>query len=266
MGKRTTGKKRGIQRGVGKHKIRSKPFKGKDGERCVFCIGESVYFSGGRKLFEFWFSYCCGMYLIPFTRTSNGEYVRLDRKGLLIHYSVWTVKFFMLLHKLSGLGIMLWSEELKIETFMCTSHFLIYLVSFCISLVMVVRPQETMELLNSFPFILSCLKETEKGVASQFDDLSTALKMMAVLLATQGIAIAAALLSLAFSTLPTCYFPAAESLGLIPAGLLPRFAWQLMFFPLEYATYLPPMFSAPLAGSIFLILLGVFRMVENKLR
>ena len=141
--------------------------------------------------------------------------------------------FLMLLHKLSGLGIMLCSEELKIQTFMCTSHFLIYWVSFCISAVMVIRPRETMDLLNSFPFILSCLKESRKGVPSQFDDLSAALKIVAVLLATQGIAIAAALLSLAFSTLPTCYFPAAESLGLIPGGLLPRFAWQLIFFPLE---------------------------------
>ena len=267
MFKRNTGKKRGLQPRVTKQKIHSRPLKRKDGERTVFGIGESVYFSMGRRCFDFWFSCCCKLYLMPFTRTQNGKYVLLnDPKPILTHYSVWLLKFFILLHKLGALAIMLWSEELKIETFMCASHFLIYFFSFCISMVLVVRPQETMDLLNSFPFILSCLKQSGKGVPSQFDDLSGALKIMAVLLATQGIALAAALLSLAFSTLPTCYFPAAESLGLIPAGLLPQFAWQLLFFPLEYATYLPPVFSSALAGSIILILLGVFRMVENELR
>ena len=172
----------------------------------------------------------------------------------------------MLLHKLVGLVINGLHEGHTIETFMCTSHFLIYLVSFCISLVMVAKPQETMDVLNSFPFILGCLKQLGKGVPSKFDELSEALKIIAVLLATQGIAVAAALLSLAFSTLPTCYFPAAEYFGLIPEGTLPRFAWQLLFFPLEYATYLPPMLSAPLAGSTVLILVGVHRLVGNEIR
>ena len=31
----------------------------------------------------------------------------------------------------------------------------------------------------------------------------------------------------------------AESVGLIPSGALPRFAWQLVFFPLEYLAYMP---------------------------
>ena len=266
MGKKSTGKKRGIQHGVGKHKIRSKPLKAKEGERTVFGIGESVYFSLGRKCFEFWFHCCEKLYLAPFTRTEDGEFVPVNHKSTFIHRCAWFVKFLMLLHKLGGLAKMLLFEELKIETFMCTSLFLIYFVAFSISVGMIARPTETMDLLNSWPYILSCLKDIREDVPSQFDDLSEALKLMAVLLATQGIAVAAALLSLAFSTLPTCYFPAAESLGLIPEGLLPRFAWQLIFFPLEYLTYLPPMFAAPLTGGMLLILAGVCKLVGQEIR
>ena len=266
MGKRTTGKRRGIQRGVAKHKVRSKPVAGLEGERTVFGVRESVYFSIGRKCFEFWLHYGGKLYLVPFAQTSRGEYVSLDRRGTLIHYFVWLIKFLMLLHKFVGLVIMGLQEGHKVETFMCASHFLIYLVSFCVSLVMVAKPQETMDVLNSFPYVLSCGEKLRKGAPSMFDDLSASLKIIAVLLATQGIALVGPLLSLAFRALPTCYFPAAEYFGLIPQGIFPRFAWKLVFFPLEYATYLTPMLSAPFAGSIVLIIVGVHRMVGNEIR
>ena len=266
MGKRSTGKKRGIQRGVARHKIQSKAVKGKETARRILGVEESVWFSVGGKCFDFWFYWCEKLYLVPFTRTAGGIYVALDRKSQVIHYFVWFLKFLMLLHKAWGLGTMLVYEELKIETFMCISLFLIYFVSICISLGVVGRPKETMDLLNSWPYILSSLKELRNDVPSEFEDLSEAFELVAQLLASQGVALAAALLSLAFSTLPTCYFPAIESLGLIPEGVLPRFAWQLIFFPLEYATYIPPMLIVPLNTSISLILVGVYRIYITELR
>ena len=266
MGKRSTRKKRGIQRGVGKHEIKSKALAVKQIDLKILGLGEHFYLSIARKCVEVWLYWCSKLYLTPFTRTATGQYVPLDPRSKLIHFFVWFVKFLMLLHKLAGLTIILMYEELKIETFMCTSYFLIFLVSFGISLGMIARPKETMDLMNSWPYILSCLRELQNDELSVFDDLSTALKITSVFLVTQGIAITAAFCSLVFSTLPTCYFPTAESLGLIPHGLLPRFAWQLLFFPLEYITNLPPMFSAPFAGSLILILVGVFKIVGREIR
>ena len=267
MGKRSNGKKRGLRRGVGKHLIKSKVLLKKNGdERTVLWIGESVYFSAARKCFEFLFYCCSKLYLAPFTRSENGKYVPLDHRSKLIHRFTWSVMFLMLLHKLVGVAVILWREELKIETFLCISLFLIYFVSFCISLVMIAKPEETIDLLNSWPFILSCLKEFRNDVPSVFDDLSTALKVIAALFATQAIAITAALQSLAFSTLPTCYFPTAQDLGLIPQGSLSPFEWQLLMFPLEYMTYLPPMLSAPFSASMLLILVGVLKMVGQEIR
>ena len=171
--------------------------------------------------------------MLPFTRRVHGEYVPLDRKSTLIHYFVWFLKFLMLLHKFAGLATILFYEPPKIETFLCSCHFLIYFISFCISLGVVYRPKETMDLLNSWPLVLSCLKEIRQDVLSHFDDLSTAVKIITALATTQGIALTAGLLTLGFRTLPTSYVRAADSLGLISDGIFPRFGWQLIFFPLE---------------------------------
>ena len=124
-----------------------------------------------------------------------------------------------------------------------------------------------MDLLNGWPGILSCIQEIrEEPALGPFDDISTTLKVITVLLVAQGIAFAAALLTIIMSNLPICLFPMAESLGLIPDGLLPRFGWQLLFFPLEYLTYLPPMLIAPYSGSILLIMVGVLKLYLQELR
>ena len=267
MGKRSSGKKRGIQRGVPKNKIRSKPQTNKsDGKRRVFGIEESVYFSLGKRCFDFWFFWSEKLYLAPFARTATGnKYVPLGGRRKDVHYFAWFFMFLMFLHKTWGLVVILLSQELKMETFMCISQFLFYFDTFCLSLGVIVRPQETMDLLNSWPILLSFLKELRNDVPSPLDDISLALELIALFLMTQGVAVTSALLSLAFSTLPTCYFPLVESLGLIPDGVLPRFAWQLIFFPFEYVTALPAMLMESLAGSIILIVLGVYKLYTNEL-
>ena len=267
MGKRSTGKKRGIQRGVAKHKIRSKPLAANfAGEWKVLGLKESVYFLLGKRCFDFWFYWSEKLYLAPFTRTATGQYVPLDRGSKLAHNFAWFLMFLILLHKSWGLAVILLYEELKVETFMCISHFLACFIPFCISFGTILRPQETMDLLNSWPHILSCLKELRKNVPSPFDDVSLACKLMAVLVVTQGAAASAALFSLAFSSLPTTYFCTAERLGLVPEGLLRRFLWQLIFFPLECATYFPPMIIASLSGSIILIIVGIYRIYTMELK
>ena len=175
--------------------------------------------------------------------------------------------FLMFLHKIWGLGSLLLQEELKAETFMCASNFLVYFASFSISLVMLVRPKETMALLNSWPLILSCLKQAGKPEPTQFDVMSEAVKLISFFAMTQGVAVSAPVCSLLVSTMPTCLLPTTESLGLIPQGLLPRFAWQLLFLPLEYATHIPPMLLASLVLGILLVLIiGLSRIYCRKLR
>ena len=266
MGRRGTQKKRGVARGVAKHKISSKPLKLGNNEktRTVAGIRHSVFFALGKSCFEFLLFCCHKLHLVPFTRTPSGQYVPLDGKNKVLYLIAWFLMFLMLVHKVWGMvmGFLLY-EGLEIETLFCVSLFLIYFVPVCVSLGVIVRPQETIDLLNAWPLILSCL---EHDVPSPYDDLSESLKLVAVLAATQAIPFPAVLGSLIFSTLPTCYYPAAKNLDLIPEGTFPNFAWQLIFAPLEYVTYLPPMFPAAFSGSILLITAGVLKIYGQRLR
>ena len=267
MGKKSTGRKRGIQRGVGKHKIQSKAVGARPGEDGFLGIGRSVYFALGLKCFELLYRGTEFFHLVPFKRNANGEYVPLDLKQKIWHYAALSLGSVLMLQKAWGTVELLLFEELKIQTFMCISLFLIYLVAFMIGLGIWARPQETMDLLNSWPKILACLAEIREGPPPMpFDDMSSALKIMTVFLVTQGIAFAAGLLSLIMSNLPICFFPMAEKYGLIPEDVMPRFAWQLVFFPLEYFSYIPPMFIAPFSGGILLTLMGVLKIYLEEVR
>ena len=267
MGKKSTGRKRGMQRGVGKHKIRSKAIEARPGEDGFLGIRRSVYFAWGLKCFDLLYRGTEFFQLAPFRRTLSGEYVHLNSKQKTRYYAALGIGFVLMLQKLWGTAELLLFEELKIETFMCISLFLIYLVAFMIGLGIWARPQETMDLLNSWSKILACLEEIREGpLPTPFDDMSTTLKVIAVFLVTQGIAFAAGLLSLIMSHLPICFFPMAEKYGLIPEGILPRFCWQLVFFPLEYFSYIPPMFCAPFSGAILLTLMGVLKIYLEEVR
>ena len=267
MGKRSTPKKRGIQRGVAKYKIRSKPLKEREHQRTLMGIPESFYFSVGKNCFECWFFCCSKLYLLPFTRTLHGEYVPLQGKSKRIHYLVRFIKFLVLVYKTWGLGRMLLYDEVKTETFLCISLFLISFVSFCLSLVLFARPQETMDLLNCWPLVLSSLRELGvEHVPSPFDDISEAIKLVTVMIASQGIVLGSSFGVLIYNNLPVCYYPTFERLGLIPQGVLPPFAWQLIFVPLEYATNLPPILTATVVCGIFLIFLGIFKILSSEMR
>lgn len=272
MGKKSTGRKRGIARGVGKHKIRSKdPEAEQDGDTDESFLGfrRSALLASGQKSFDILFRGTELFHLAPFKRTLTGQYVPLNFKQKIRHYAAVGIAVSLMLQKFIGVAELVLFEELKIETFMCLTLFVIHFAACMISVGMWARPQETMDLLNSWSKILGCLEEIrEEGrpPPTPFDDMSTSLKVVAVFLVTQGVALGAGLLSLAFSNLPACLFPMAEKYGLIPPGVLPRFGWQFVFFPLEYFSCIPPMFCAPFTAAILLTLMGVLKVYLEQVR
>ena len=267
MGKKSTGRKRGIQRGVGKHKIQSTALNARPGHDGFLGIGRSVYFAVGHKCFDLLYRGTEFFQLAPFRRTLSGKYVPLNLKQKFRYCAALGIGLALMLQKLWGTAELLLFEELKIETFMCISLCLIYLVAFMIGLGIWAQPEETMDLLNSWPDILACLEEIREGPSpTPFDDMSTTLKVIAVFLVSQGIAFAAGLLSLIMSNLPICFFPMAEKYGLISQGIMPRFGWQLLFFPLEYFSYVPPVFIGPFSGGILLTLMGVLKIYLEEVR
>ena len=170
-------------------------------------------------------------------------------------------------HKTLGTLNLLLFEELKLESFMCISIFLVYATSTLCSVVVWARPEETMDLLNSWPYILSCIQEIrDEPPLSPFDDIMTTMKVMLGLAIGLGIAFAAGLLTIIMSYLPVCLFPLANSAGLIPEGILPHIGWQLLFLPLEYMRLTPPMIIAPYSASLLFVLAGVLKLYLQELR
>ena len=105
-GQKVHGEKRGIQQGVAKHKVRSKPVAGNvEAEGTLLGISESTYCSMARRSFDFWLFCCDKLYLAPFKRTATGVYVPLEWKSKVMHYFAWLLMFLILLHKVWGLTV-----------------------------------------------------------------------------------------------------------------------------------------------------------------
>ena len=223
----------------------------------------------GAKCFDFLFHGCVFFHVVPLRRTASGKYITLHWKQKVVHYAVVGLWIALTVQKPSAILKLLLSKKLRIETFICGSLFVIHFVALMVSLGTLARPRETMEVLNSHPDILSCIEAIRLGKPrlSPFNDISASLQVIVLVLVTQGIAFAGSISSLIWSDLPVCLFPMAENIGLIPfSGVVPRLAWQLVFFPLEYLAYLPSMFIGAFTASIVVTEVAVFKLYLQELR
>src|SRR4051794_30416992 len=124
---------------------------------------------------------------------------------------------------------------------------------------MFMKTKETLDLLNSWQYILAaCLEGRDAGASGEpmmsvFEDVPTRLKIFGVFVPGQAIALWGAMVPLVFPDLPGCILPTLRRFGLITHGLLPDLVWQIIMFPLEYASYLSPMLIATLAADIAFI-------------
>ena len=122
MGKRSNRRRRRIQRGVGKHKIKTKPLE-INGCETIFGIEKSAFFHVGAKCFEILYQGSVFFQLVPFRRiTTSGQYIPLNWKQKVGHYSVLCLGFVILLQKTLGTLDLLLFEELKIHVHQPIHH------------------------------------------------------------------------------------------------------------------------------------------------
>ena len=160
---RATWKKRGIQQkqhGVGKHKIAAKAIdEQKRDKSTLLGIYKSTYYDFGAKCFDFMFRGCVLFHVVPFRRTTSGNYVALHSKQKIFHYAVISLWAALTVQKPFLILNMVLYEEVRVETFICVSLFLIQFLAFMASLGTLAKPRETMDVLNSHPGILSSIEE-----------------------------------------------------------------------------------------------------------
>lgn len=215
---------------------------------------------------------CEKMYLIPFTRSNCGTLLPRTRPGLVCHYTALTLGATVAIYKVYATAAFMMAHEVQLETVMCASLSLVYTISILLSTGMIMNPKETTDLYSSWSLILHCLKGKTAGNLGNltaFNDGPTCVKVMCAFVAAQGVAICASLLNLIFTALPASWFTTVEALGLIPAAVVetwPRLAWQLLFFPLEFVTYLLPVLCAALSASFLILSTGVLKIYTDELR
>ena len=239
-------------------------------DKC-FGLTHSKLVSIGRQSFDFLFQSCEKFWLVPITRLPGGQYVRFNLKNRLVHYFVLTLLLCSGLHKLWGVVHKLSSQDgFEIGSFLCVAAFGIYFASFCISLSVIVKSEDSADLLNRSNHILSCFKKIyiNEGstLLSPFDDVSMALKLISILLLGMGVTFGCSVGSFVHPDLPIRWLPTLELLKILPEGILPPILWQLVLFPLEVITYFCPVVLGCLVGAIGAMSLGVFHIFLKELR
>ena len=235
-----------------------------------FGVKHELIFWAAEECFTTLSRLCSALCIVEFKQNASGGYVRYSRPRRWIHYGMLAMLNLSMLHKLVVSAERILFEELNAITFMCISGTLVYFVPWCISLGITLKWQETMDLLNSWPMILTCLEtRRERGTKrkAQFGNLSLALKLIALAVTVPIVMFTAASLSILFENLPVCLLPLAKGVGIVQEpGVLPHLMWQLIFLPLEVAVAMPPLTAAVFSVGIVFISVGVFKIYLDEIR
>lgn len=274
MPKISTGQKRGIRQSIARHRVRGqKEDGGNDGKSVLrdklqyLGFSRSKYLSFGRKSFDVTLAICQKLHLIGFTRTQDGEFVELNRKNLIGHYAAIVVFLVICLQKIWGTMEMLLYQELRMESFICVTVSLAHVIATVLGSVVIMSPKETMDLLNSWSHVSDSLKMINSN--SEFHPLgsiSVCLKTGGGLFTSEAVPPLVAILSLIWTDMAILWFPMVERFGLIPVGILPRWAWQIVFAGIEWLTCQPFMMMAILSTNFMYIGNGALRTFVKELK
>jgi hypothetical protein len=158
-------------------------------------------------------------------------------------------------------------DEISARFFVCVSMALVPTVAVLVGLPVWFRPKETIDLLNSWTQISERVKSIDPTAKSHpLDNWSACLKTTANALDGQAIVVGMAAASLSISNLHVGYFTLAKDLGLVPDGMLPNWAWRIMFAPLEGLTTVPFMLISPLSANLFFMSIGALDIYLRQLR
>ena len=233
--------------------------------RQLLGVPYSRIFSIAKKIYGFLFRMCGKGFFSSLQRGWGWSlYIPTDLKRRLTHYCVFSIGFASMFHKLVACSQLVFAGLLDMRTFMCWCALPVDFVAWCVSLATIMRTEDMMNLLNGWFYVFDCSRVKTGRQLLPFCDLSSALKVILVMLVTEGIALAVGINIILFRDMPVCWLTVANNLGWIPGGIMPHFVWQLLFFPFEMALSLPPMFSGSFGG--ILVAVGVFNIFANEIR
>ena len=264
MVRRNRNKQRGIQRGIEKHKIRSKVDEIIKSNLKILGIKAAQVGSIAEACFVLICRVSCSTYALPMEFYSGKLSIATSWKHLLIHY-VWLVVVWTFI----GIRTVIWvslllKDGLTTETLM--SFTLLYSCLFCeaVGIGALTKVTETAQLVNSRKSLLGCLDVHKGRVTSEFEDLALSVKVIGIVY-TMAISLPFLLaMNFIFPALPINLHQMLLSLGF--GHSVPKIILQICCVPLEALLLIQPNLSAGFSIAVLLIGIDVLKFYNVQLR
>ena len=270
MVKKSKPKRRGIPKGVQRHKLRANKVNDTNTffASTLNLVGWNIQqvSYAAETCWNYSVSVCTLLSLIPLVSRDGNKFDYAPIWKRIIHYVLVIFYASFMMYKLAVTVYYITYEDLNLSTFMCGCSFLVLFASLCTASGSSLTTAEMRELLNSWEPVLRSIEETNGKRVEVFGDILVCIKVILLTGLAQCAAMNAAALSLVFADLPVCVFPIMKRLGMIPDNLLPAIAWQMLFYPLELLTLLAPMYATVFNVHTFILGLGIFGFYAETVR
>ena len=228
-----------IQHGIQKHKINRSSI----GSESIFDLAEKFipeeslqkFYELSQSVFSFFAKFCCRLAVVPLSLRADGKLEVASRAKRHLHLVVLTLIVLSMLHKLVVAVHRLVLAELDVTACLCCISFLIHIVAFSLSFACFFDKEVTVDFVNGWDTVLACFPDPNGNTLSAISNIKSATLVTALglLEITQATVISG--LGLAFDSLPFCYLPMAEAMGLLVVNNtgIPRIVWKLVFWPFK---------------------------------
>ena len=267
--KRAKGKRRGIQPGIERHKIKFKSdaeaVDGDPTERKILGVQVARISHLAEAYFKAFCAISCTLCILPMEYEFGGKLAMTTKRGKLwAHYAVLAIMSTAMAIK--GVALFQFSIEygLTVSTLMSIGLFSPYVCGLTVGVGNFLKPRETLQLVNSWRSTLDCVGKAKGRHISGFESLPLSLKVVGVGATTTIVPFILLTLAFLFPDLPVNAHNLVSSLGLDTNP--PALVVQLSFIPLESLLMVLPTVSAAFGGMVLTIGIGVLKVYYEGIR
>ena len=267
MVRRNRNKRRGIQQGVEKHKIGSnvdEELTRNPKGRTLLGFQASQISRMAKVCFTLICRVSCSTYGLPMEFNSGKLSMATSWKHLLVHYTwlaaVWTFAGL----KAAITFTLLLEDGLTIHTLMSIGLLLPCMCAGTIGIGNVFMVKETVQLVNSWPGAMECLKEPKRRPVSEFEDLTLSIKVIGITCTLAFCLPFIVTMTFLFPNLPVSFHNVLLNCGF--GNSVPKIILQVCCIPLEFLLQLQPLLSSGIGAAVLVIGIDALKVYHEQLR